>query len=43
MVRVLAWFLAGALPDSIGQLSFPSLRVGKMSTSLLDGVKVGHL
>ena len=32
---------AGALPGSLGQLSLPSLRLGKSSTSLLAGVKVG--
>jgi len=30
---------AGPLPGSLGQLSLPSLWVGKSSTSLLAGVK----
>ena len=34
---------AGALPGSLGQLSLPSLRVGKSSTILLAGVKVGRV
>ena len=34
-------FAAGALPGSLGQLSLPSLGVGKSSTSLLHGVKSG--
>jgi len=33
--------LAGALPGSLGQLSLPSLRVGKSSTGLLAGVRRG--
>ena len=42
-------FLAGALPGSLGQLSLPSASafhpsgVGKSSTSLLAGVKVGRI
>jgi len=36
--------LAGALPDSLGQLSLPSLRgIGKSSTGLLAGVKAGRV
>jgi len=34
-------FPASALPGSLGQLSLPSLRVSKSSTSLLAGVKAG--
>jgi len=34
---------AGALPGSLGELSLPSLRVGKSSTSLLAGVKAGRV
>jgi len=31
------------LPGKLGQLSLPSLRLGKSSTSLLAGVKVGRV
>jgi len=34
---------AGALPRSLGQLSLPSLREGKSSTSLLAGVKAASV
>jgi len=34
-------FPAGALAGSLGQLSLPSLRVGKSSTGLLAGMKAG--
>jgi len=36
-------FPAGALPGSLGQLSLPSPGVGKSSTSLPAGVKVGRV
>jgi len=34
---------AGALSGSLGQLSLPSFQVGKLSTSLLAGVKAGRV
>ena len=36
-------FPAGALTGSLGQLSLPSVRVGKSTTSLLAGVKTGRV
>jgi len=41
--RKIAGSMAGALPGSVGQLSLPSLRVGKSSTILLAGVKAGRV
>ena len=41
--RLRVLLLVGALPGSLGQLSLPSIRVGKSSTSLLAGVKAGRV
>jgi len=41
MERLRVRFPAGALPGSLGQLSLPSLSVGKSITGVLAEVKAG--